>query len=260
MTRDPGIPILTYHGLEEASGQNGLYTLRRSQFEAQMGYLFEKKYQTISLEKIRQYLEGKSVPEKSVVITFDDGMESDFLVAFPVLKRYGFQATFFVNPGTVGQAGYLPAASLKKMSEAGMDIGSHGFDHIFLTRLGHEALHHQLHDSKVALEPLIGKEVSLFSVPRGRYNPRVLEAVKKAGYRLACTSDIGVNEPHSDPFRLRRWAMKRSYTLDDFISVVVGRAKKHLVLEHVVKQSAYRLLGHTLYENLRSRVLKEEKQ
>jgi len=259
MKRDTGVSILTYHGLGEDSGQNGLYTLPRSQFEAQMGYLLEKKYQTVSLGAVKRYLEGAPLPEKSVVITFDDGLESDFSIAFPILKRYGFQATFFVNPGTVGHVGYLTAASLKKMSEAGMDIGSHGFDHIFLTRLDNLTLRHQLIDSKRILEEWIGKKISFFSIPRGRYTPQVLEAIQKGTYDLVCTSDIGCNRSQTDPFRLQRWAMKRSYRLDDFISVVEGRAKKHLVLEHVVKRSAYALLGHTLYENFRNRVLKEKK-
>ena len=253
------LPILTYHGLEEASGRNGLYTLRRSQFEAQMTYLSEQNFRTISLETMVKWILGESIPPKSIVITFDDGLSSDFSIALPILKRYGFTATFFVNPGRVGKEGYVTVEELQKMKEAGMGIGSHGLDHVFLTRLEGEALRDQVAGSKKRLQELLHEPISFFSVPRGRYNRNVLASVQNAGYRLACTSDIGVNSRSTDPFRLRRWAMKRSYTLEDFVSVIEGRPRRPLVLEYVVKRSAYRILGHTLYEALRGGLLKEER-
>ena len=103
------ISILTYHGLsnEQAPSENGLYTLTAEQFEVQMAYLSEKKFQTVSLDKVVDWRSGKPLPKRPIVITFDDGFKSDLSVAFPVLKRYGYQATFFVNPGTLGQNGYL---------------------------------------------------------------------------------------------------------------------------------------------------------
>ncbi|MBI4436477.1 MAG: polysaccharide deacetylase family protein [Candidatus Omnitrophica bacterium] len=255
----PSVPILTYHGLvEENSAGNGLYTLTQAQFEAQMAYLARGNFHSISLRELVNWLTGKPLPEKPIVITFDDGLSSDFSIAFPILKRHGFTTTFFVNPGTLNTEDHLTTDELRRLNGEGMEVGSHGFDHIFLTRLDDQKLHDQLTRSKKRLEEILKKEVPFFSIPRGRYNHRVLEAVKGVGYRAACTSDIGVNRQDADPFRLKRWTIKRPYTLDDFISIVEGRTKGHLVFEYLVKQSAYRLLGHTLYERVRGKAVKEK--
>ena len=253
------IPILTYHTLtREGMRGDGLYALKEAQFKEQMAYLTENKFQPVSLDAVLRWFLGEPLPEKPVVITFDDGSSSDFSVAFPILKRCGYTATFFVNPATIGTNGYLTVEELRKINGAGMEIGSHGLDHVFLTRLNEAELRYQLLESRKKLETLLSKDISFFSVPRGRYNRRILEEAKRAGYLALCTSDIGFNARGADPFRLCRWAMKAKDTLDDFISVIEGRPRRHLVFEYQVKESAYRLLGHSLYERLRSRVVKEE--
>lgn len=255
------VPILTYHGLvREDAAQNGLYALLEKQFEEQMAYLSEKNFRAVPLKAISDWLSGETLPEKSVVLTFDDGLESDFSIALPILKRHGFTATFFVNPAMLDTKGHLTSSELQQLSGEGMEIGSHGLDHVFLTRLNEEGLRHQMTESKKRLEEILKKEISFFSIPRGRYNRRTLEAIKQSGYRAACTSDIGENCRDADPFRLKRWALKRPYTLDDFISVVEGRPRRQLLLEYFLKQGAYRLLGHALYEKVRCGILKGEKE
>lgn len=249
------VPIVTYHGLSRDESADGLYTLTEEQFESQMAYLSEKTFKVISLDAVGKWLQGGALPERSIVLTFDDGLESHYSLAFSILKRYHFQGAFFVNPATLNQKGTLTHQNLREMHRAGMEIGSHGLDHIFLTGLDEAELQRQLEESKKALEVLLGQEISFFSIPRGRYDRRILDAIKSAGYQAACTSDIGVNRKGMDSLRLRRWAMKRPYSLNDFVSVVVGKPKKHLVFEYILKQSAYWVLGHTLYEGLRSRVL-----
>lgn len=263
MDRDSAfVPILNYHGLSKgkpSSANGALYTLEEAQFQSQMAYLADHRHAVVSLEAVRRWFSGEPVPKKPVVITFDDGLASDDLIALPILKRYGFTATFFVNPGTLDTENHLTAEGVKRLSDAGMEIGSHGFDHIFLTRLDEGKLDDQLIRSKKRLEGILKKEISFFSIPRGRYNRRILTAIQEAGYRLALTSDVGGNTPKADPFRLRRWALKGSYTLDDFISIVEGRPKRHLRMEHLLKRSAYGLLGHALYERLRGVVLKGDR-
>ena len=260
MSDTPFIPILTFHGLVRSKGAsaNSLYTLTEDQFADQMRYLSENHYHSVSLEAVMTWVKGEPLPERSIAITFDDGRESDFSIARPILKRHGCVATFFVNPGTLGQAGYLRYQELRQMSAEEMEIGSHGFDHLFLTQLDEKGLRHQIAGSKERLEQLLQKEILFFSVPRGRYTPHILEIVKETGYRAACTSEIGLNQRDLDLYHLKRWAMKRPYTLDDFISVVEGTPKGNLLFEHFLKRSAHRILGHTLYEALRNKMVKEE--
>jgi len=254
------IPILNYHGIAKVQGQasGGIYTILESQWSTQMEHLVQNQIDVISLERLGRWLSGREHLEKSVVITFDDGLESDFTIAFPLLKRHGFSATFFVNPGTVDQEGHLTLEQLQEMYRSGMEIGSHGYDHIFLTELDEKELEYQLVASKEKLETLLGAKVKSFSIPRGRYNSSILTTVKAAGYERVCTSDVGLNLQHTSPFRLYRWAIKRSHRLSDFASMTEGRMKKSLVFEHFLKRSAYQLLGHRLYEKARNHLLKEK--
>ena len=121
------VPILAYHGLSKKGNRlNGVYTLGADQFETQMAYLSEQNLKTISLERMVKWISGESIPPKSIGITFDDGLESDFSIALPILKRHGFVATFFVNPGTLGTEGHLTVEELRTLHRAGMEIGSHG--------------------------------------------------------------------------------------------------------------------------------------
>lgn len=252
------IPILTYHGLAREKGiGDGRYTLTDKTFEAQMSYLVKNHFKTVSLKDFSGWLTGENLPGKSVVLTFDDGRKSDCTIALPILTQLGLQAAFFVNPGTVGKEGFMTVEDLQGLHEAGMEIGSHGLDHLFLTELDEETLTAQLIESKKRLGSLLFHEVNFFSIPRGRYTPGVLKKIKEAGYQLAFGSDIGFNDRDTNPFCLRRWAMKRPYTLDDFISIVEGHPKRGLVLDDVFKQTAYRLLGHTVYEKIRGMVVKE---
>ncbi len=253
------LPILNYHALTDGGfSPDGIYTLSKEVFQRQLDILARNRMQSVSLEEVWQWLPGKrDLPERAVVLTFDDGWISDFSVAVPLLRQYGFRAAFFVNPGTLDTEGYLTTDALKEMGRSGMEIGSHGFDHLFLTTLADADLAVQVETSKIELEILLGKEIHFFSIPRGRYDERVLKAIRDAGYRLACSSDVGLNRQDTDPFRLRRWALKRSTREDDFISIVEGRPKKHLFAEYFFKDAAYRLLGHTAYEWVRNRLLKE---
>ena len=260
MTRAANVAILTYHGLSKngEDSANGLYTLEEKMFQAQMTSLAEQAMSVISLKDLIAHPAGEPLPRKAVVITFDDGHASDFSVALPVLKRHRFQATFFVNPGTLDQEGYLTTKTLRQMRSEGMEIGSHGYDHLFLTTLDEKSLRYQIVESRKKLEALLGAPVSFFSVPRGRYNRRLLEVAKEAGYLAVLSSDIGFNRDPQASLCLRLWAIKQAYRFEDFRSIVEGRPKAHLRLEVALKQAARRALGHAVYEAVRTRILGEK--
>jgi len=124
-----------------------------------------------------------------VVLTFDDGWESDFSMAWPLLAEAGLPATFFVNTATLSQPGQLRWSQMREMSAQGASFQSHGHRHIDLTRLGPQALWTELRMSKDLLEGWVKKPVEFLAVPYGFVNRRVIDAALEAGYRAVCTSD-----------------------------------------------------------------------
>jgi peptidoglycan/xylan/chitin deacetylase (PgdA/CDA1 family) len=136
-------------------------------------------------------------------ITFDDGNRSDLEIALPILLERGLSARFFVLASRISNPKYLSADNLRSMTEAGMKIGSHGLNHQPWTKLSEQALDDELSLSKQILSDITGKEVTDAACPFGKYNPRVLRALKKHAYRHVYTCDGGWSARGA--FRVSRW-------------------------------------------------------
>jgi peptidoglycan/xylan/chitin deacetylase (PgdA/CDA1 family) len=130
-------------------------------------------------------------------ITFDDGNRSDLLLAAPELLARGLVARFFVLSGRIGEAGSLDRADLRDLVAAGMEIGSHGIDHVDWTGLDTPQLRDQLVRSKEAIEDIIGTGVEAAAAPFGRYNAAVLAQANHAGYAALYSSDRGTAQAMS---------------------------------------------------------------
>ena len=127
--------------------------------------------------------------DDNLAITFDDGNESDFAIAAPLLVARGLKATFFVLASKLGQPGYLSRGQARELDAAGHQIGSHGLDHLPWTSLEDDQLRAETFSSREILEDLLCKPVISVALPFGRYNRRVLRMVRKAGYRHIYSSD-----------------------------------------------------------------------
>lgn len=136
-------------------------------------------------------------------ITFDDGNRSDMDIAMPILLERGLSARFFVLADRITDPRYLSATDLQTMSNAGMKIGSHGLNHQPWTELSEQALDDELSLSKKILSDITGKEITDAACPFGKYNPRVLRALKKHGYRHVYTCDGGWSARSA--FLISRW-------------------------------------------------------
>lgn len=138
-------------------------------------------------------LKGKPPRGHSVAITFDDGWESDYTAAFPLLVKQGVAATFFVIASQINQPGRLRAAWMREMSDCGMEFGSHTWSHRYLTRLSDTEIARELSVSKGEIEQVLGRKISALSVPGGDYNDRILFMAEEAGYDVVATSRPGIN-------------------------------------------------------------------
>jgi peptidoglycan/xylan/chitin deacetylase (PgdA/CDA1 family) len=192
---------------------------------------------------------------KAVAITFDDGCETDLTAAAPLLKEFGFGATFYVIAGRTGLRGYLSNDQLRRLSELGFEIGCHSMTHSYLTDLSARQLRVEIVESKQRLEQVIGAEVRHFSCPGGRWSRRAAELCEEAGYDSMATSRVGANSGASDRFRLSRVAVMRDTAVEEFDRVCRAEGFRMKRARNVILNTAKTLLGNSAYEKVRARLL-----
>jgi len=188
------IPILMYHDLVSGKTRDQMkdsYTLAEADFISHMEHLSANGHRPVLVDDYYRSLQNPSVklPGKSVIITFDDGHESNLTIAVPIQRRFGFRATFFITTDRTGTDGHMDTEQLRELKKAGMSVQSHAKTHLFLSELGEADLAHELVESKKVLEGIVDADVDFISFPGGRYNGAVLEHAKKAGYH-ACFSSV----------------------------------------------------------------------
>lgn len=173
-----------------------------------------------------------------VVITFDDGLISDHEIVLPLLLEYGIKATFFVNPNTIGKAGYCTQQQLLEMSDTGMEIGSHGNTHRCLTTLSEPEAKNEIVTSKHALESMLGCEVVSFAPVGGHYHNWMCQFAKSIGYQAFATMKPGRTRFKHGMFILRRNHIQSHHNMQDVerlidvdVRVSLARHTRYLVLQ-----------------------------
>jgi len=197
-------PILTYHRVG-AFRNDHVPTVSGCVFQRQLALLARWRYRVLSLMELVEPLEqGRPMPRRSVVITFDDGYAETYHVAWPLLKRAGFPSTVFVTPGEVGRPGFATWDQLTEMACNGTVIGSHTMHHRYLPEVKDDHLNEELVESKRVIESRIGRPIDFISYPIGGFTAQAQRIVKDAGYRAACTTNRRALEDGIDRFALRR--------------------------------------------------------
>ena len=209
--REQAVPILMYHHVSDP--QPGWDRLRRSltvsetQFRGQLVYLRGRGYQTVHLAELVNHLTtGAPLPEKPIVITFDDGYRDNYEVALPALQEYGFVATFFLVTAPIdeGSPEFMTWEQVKAMHQAGMEFGSHSYTHPDLRGKSEDYLVWQLVGSKEAIEERIGEPVRFLAYPSGAYDEQVIAVAKSAGFWGAVAVDFGCRQALDRLFTLSR--------------------------------------------------------
>lgn len=248
-----------YHRLSEKphDAVEGDYVISPAAFGQQMAHLAA---QGRHVADVRALL-GGPCPRLSVVLTFDDGCDTDFTVALPILRKARFPAAFFVNPAHLDRAGYLSWRQLGQLAEAGMLVGSHGLDHQLLDGLGPAELAEQLGGSKRALERGLGTTIDTLSLPGGSGGARAIQAARDAGYRIILGSRPGLVHPPSLPAVLPRFALRRSRGIEEFQALVEQRwsVRAAQVVRYGLTRAVRTALGARRYESLRAGLLKTPK-
>jgi peptidoglycan/xylan/chitin deacetylase (PgdA/CDA1 family) len=230
------IPVLLYHrilskeeNLSTYAPRDQVFLLREEELERQWGYLYSNGWRTISGNQLVDCLKvGSLLPEQTLVISFDDGYQTDYTLVFPLLKRLGFKATFFLTTDFIGKSGYLSKSQIVEMDGDGMVFGSHGKTHRFLSTLKERELKYELQKSKAVLEDLICRKVDLLSLPGGYHSSEVKRIALETGYKGIFTSRFDWNTKEADPFDLRRVSLKYADSLTRFISLIKLDARVYL--------------------------------
>lgn len=207
------LPILTFHSLDD---QGSVISFSPDAFRRGMGRLHENGYRALSLtDAVMTLRHNRSVPDRSFVITFDDGYQSVYTEAFPVLREYGMSATAFLTVGksvTAKSTTRMPSLSgrsmlswgeVREMANYGFAFGAHTLTHPDLTRLPGEKLQAEICRSKTIIEEQLHSPVTCFAYPYGRYNGRSRDVVRQH-FVCACSDKLGLMTSDSDPFALER--------------------------------------------------------
>jgi len=216
-----GLPILMYHFFYDKNNNtrslDSNYT-EISAFEAQMKYLSDNNYYYPTWDEVYDFVEGKkALPQKSVVVTIDDGDSTFFDLAVPILKEYNVKATSFLitsvmNSETIAEY-TSPILEFESHSDNMHRAGKNGKG-IFLT-ISHDEAYNDL----MASQKLLGLS-EVFCYPFGDYNNFTKNMLIETGYKLAVTTNSGRVYPGMDPLILPRVRMSRGESLNSFISKV----------------------------------------
>lgn len=224
------VPVLMYHALEDSSHPSGaknpgeqLYVLQAKQFREQLEYLKQAGFQTFFLEEL---ITMQTWPKKAVVLTFDDGHESNYILALPILREFSFKAEFYITTGFIGKRHHITLEGINILCDAGMKIGSHGKSHAFLSDLDDEAIRDELVSSRDCIANIIGTPISVFSAPGGRINDRVINIAKSIGYKRLYSSRVGLLRRKISPYNIPRVGIRRNLSIKIF-SLIINCSYKY---------------------------------
>lgn len=209
-----------YHRVGQADNDwERKYCVSPERFAAQIRLLDARGWKAIGLDTFFAALDGGlELPQRSFLLTFDDGFLGVHEHAAPILIALGWPATVFLVSSLIGKrdswceahnpsgATYplMDAGQIRELQGQGFRFESHTRSHADLPTLDDDALRAELAGSRADLEDLLGGPVNYLAYPFGRYDERVLKAAKAAGYAAAFSTQPGFNRHDIDRFRLRR--------------------------------------------------------
>lgn len=161
------VPVLCYHRITDS--RKGDYTVSLATFSAHMKILADSGYHSVTPAQLYDYLVyNKALPQKPVMISFDDSREEHAEIAAPVLKKYGFSGVFFIMTITYNKKNYMTREQIAQLAKAGHTIGLHSYDHRMVTKYKDVSdWKKEVSEPKEKLEKIVGREVEYWAYPNG---------------------------------------------------------------------------------------------
>lgn len=229
------IPVLLYHGVDhDPPAGLARYTMHPDRFAHHMEALAHRGAITMTVSQLVDLVAaGHPVPERTVLVTFDDGMADFGRHAWPVLRDLGMAATLYVVTGAIGgradwlaplggRPPMLDADQLRALDEEGCEIGAHSATHPQLDTIPVARFADEVRGARTQLSMLLGHPVRSFAYPHGYHDRRVKEAVRAAGFDSACAVRNMLSSTADDRFAIARVTVDADWSVDRLLRAVDG--------------------------------------
>ncbi len=219
MAQPTAIPILLYHSLSaEATEPYRRFSMDPGQFTEQMEHIVAGGYTSLTVAQLLAALAGPidAMPERPIVITFDDGFQDMHSVALPVLTRLNLHSTAYIVTAHLGgtsrwlaplgeaERPLLSAGQVRELDAAGVEIGAHGHRHIALDEIPFGQAAREIDTSRARLEEIVGHPVATFAYAYGYHTGRIKRYLRTCGFESACGVKQALSYPGDDRFALAR--------------------------------------------------------
>ena len=242
-------PVLAYHKISTQK-EFGLTTVSPQIFEKHLSILLNHQFTPITFQTLHN---GGSLPEKPVIITFDDGYESVYLHAYPIMQKYSIPGVVYLLTDFIGlentweafkiQRGFrhLDKEQILALAASGWEIGSHGLDHKYSRFLSSDRILRTMTQSRSVLENITGQKIISYCFPYGRSRKREQDISVKAGYKFAVGN---IKAGYNNHANLQHIGRRSIYSIDSDILFKKKLAKPHLLstsiwLEALIRLGAY---------------------
>lgn len=217
------VPILMYHHIA-ISRYSSQYYVSPQQFNEQLTLLADWGYTAITTSMLVQAINsGGELPQRPIIITFDDGNVDNYTKAFPIMKEHGFTGVLYIVGNYIDADYYMTSWQIQEMLASGWELGSHTMNHLALVKAQPEQRMYEIRTSRTFLEDKFNIVVTTFSYPEGEYDCGVMNAVYEAGYE----SGMGLGDSSSQClfglYAMHRLSVRGGYNIEEFAALLPWR-------------------------------------
>ena len=219
------IPVLLYHSVSDADPGDS-FSVSPARFAEHVEAIVASGRVAMTVGELARGLrDSVSLPERPVLVTFDDGYE-DSLAAIEALQARAIKSTLYVSTGAIDRGRGLPLADLLALARwpADVELGAHTINHPYLDELELGEARREIEGSRQALEDAIGREILTFAYPHGAHSASLRQMVIDAGYTSAAAVKNALSHPADDPWAIARWTVRRTTTDAELAAVLAGDA------------------------------------
>ena len=234
--------ILMYHSI----GDNKAFsTVREKNFRKQLQYLQAKKFKIIKLAELIQRLKTGEEVNNCICLTFDDGYEDNYKIAFPLIREYNFPITIFLATGLIGKyfinsqgikINTLKEEQIREMSDSGLvEFMPHTDQHCFLDSVSREEAISEINKSKETVKKITNCQADIFAYPKGRFSKKVARYLKENDWLGAVGVKEGLVDSQSDLFNLERNSIDSTTSFIQFRGKISSVINKYNSIKRCLK-------------------------
>lgn len=227
------VPVLCYHhirpGRPGESANMKSYSVSPASFAEQMKALHDSGYHTILPEQLYEYLvHNGSLPDKPVMLTFDDTDEEQYSIGATEMNKYGFKGVYFIMTISINRPRYMSKEQIKNLSDSGHEIAGHTWDHHMVTKYVGEDWDVQLVKPRRQLEEITGKKIRYFAYPFGLLNQAAIPEIANRDYKMAFI--LSTKRDSAQPlFTIRRMIVPGTWSTRGMLKAMKATFNKNVL-------------------------------